>query len=171
MNSKILKSIDYMITKSDSKAGLFALEKVFKIGIPFNKPHHINFLKLSKNECQMRMKNKRINHNHLGGIHACAIATLGEFSAGILLCKNFQMIKYRVIMKDISVEYKKQARTDITSLSELSEMEIESILKQIALEDKATILLKTSVKDAQGDEVAIISTNWQMKDWSKTHLK
>lgn len=171
MKSSVLKSIDYMIARSNSKAGLFALEKVFRIGIPFNKPHGINFLKLSENESRMKMKNKRLNHNHLGGIHACAIATLGEFTAGILLCKNFQMTKYRVIMKDIYVEFKKQARSSIESESNLTEKEIESILKQIALEDKASIELKTIIKDINNEEVAVVTTNWQMKDWSKTQLK
>lgn len=170
MNIKILKTIDYLVGKSETKTGLFALQRIFKLGIPFNKPHGISFISLTNNSSCMKMENKRMNHNHLGGIHACAIATIGEFTAGILLSKNFQMSKYRVIMKTIHVDYHKQARTNILSKSEISTKEIHNLLKGISLNSKAEVDLKTEIYDANKLLVATVCTTWQLKDWDKTNL-
>ena len=171
MNIKILKTIDKLITKSESRVGLFSLQKLFMLGIPFNKPHSIKFLKLTQNESSLMMLNKRLNHNHLGGIHACAIATLGEFSAGLLLCKNFEMAKYRVIMKDIHVDFLKQARSNVTAKAQISEESLSTLKNKIKSEDQVTICLETNVYNEAEQKVALITTNWQLKDWSKTKMK
>jgi acyl-coenzyme A thioesterase PaaI-like protein len=171
MNKKILQTIDKIITKSESRVGLFSLQKLFILGIPFNKPHAIKFKELTHVKSSLSMANKRINHNHLGGIHACAIATVGEFTAGLLLCKNFEMAKYRVIMKDIHVEYYKQARSDINSVAEVSAEHISKMKETIIAEDKAFICLETHIYNNKCEEVALVKTNWQLKDWSKAKMK
>jgi acyl-coenzyme A thioesterase PaaI-like protein len=165
MNSKLLKAIDYLIKKSETKTGLIALEKIFKIGIPFNKPHGIFFKKLSPYESVMLMKNKRLNHNHLGGIHACAIATVGEFSAGLLLCKNFEMNLFRVIMKEINVTYSSQARKNIISKATIDATLVEDLKKRIVLDSQADVDLITEIEDFDGKEIAIVKTTWQLKAW------
>ena len=170
MNKNILKTIDKLITKSDSKVGLYTLQKLFILGIPFNKPHAIKFEELTHLKSSLSMGNKRINHNHLGGIHACAIATVGEFTAGLLLCKNFEMSKYRVIMKDIHVDYYKQARSDLETLAEVSIDHINKMKKSILTENKAFICLLTHIYNNKGEEIALVKTNWQLKDWSKTKM-
>jgi len=171
MNKKILQTIDKIITKSESRFGLFSLQKLFILGIPFNKPHAIKFKELTHVKSSLSMANKRINHNHLGGIHACAIATVGEFTAGLLLCKNFEMAKYRVIMKDIHVEYYKQARSDLNSVAEVSIDHISGMKEAIIKEDKASICLETHIYNDKDQEVALVTTNWQLKDWSKAKMK
>jgi acyl-coenzyme A thioesterase PaaI-like protein len=167
MNSKLLKAIDYLIKKSETKTGLIALEKIFKIGIPFNKPHGIFFKKLSHYESVMLMKNKRLNHNHLGGIHACAIATVGEFSAGLLLCKNFEMSSFRVIIKEINVTYSSQARKNILSKATIDATLVEDLKKRIVLNSQADVELETEIKDFDGKEIAVVKTLWQLKSWNE----
>jgi hypothetical protein len=167
MNKNLLKAIDFLIKRSESKSGLLAIEKVFRIGIPFNKPHGISFKKLTSYESLMLMKNKRINHNHLGGIHACAIATLGEFSAGILLCKNFEMSSFRVIMKEINVTYSSQGRKDILSSAEIDSVLVEDLKKRIVLDSQADVELISNITDITGKEIAIVKTTWQLKSWKE----
>src|SRR6185312_6493204 len=58
--------------------------------------------------------------NHLGGVHAGALFTLGEMCAGLLLLKNFNPLKFRLILQSASVEYSKQGRTAVEGASELS---------------------------------------------------
>jgi acyl-coenzyme A thioesterase PaaI-like protein len=171
MNIKILKTIDRIITKSESKIGLYSLQKLFILGIPFNKPHGIKFKELTHQKSSLSMVNKRLNHNHLGGIHACAIATVGEFTAGLLLCKNFEMAKYRVIMKDIHVDFYKQARSSVKSVAELTSGQVATMKEEIIEQDKTLICLKTFIYNDKDEEVALVTTNWQLKDWSKTMMK
>ncbi len=171
MNKKILKTLDTLLKKSDSKVGLYSLQKLFIFGIPFNKPHGIKFLKLSTTESSLFMANKRLNHNHLGGIHACAIATVGEFTAGLLLCKSFEMAKYRVIMKDIHVEFFKQARSGVTAKANVTDDLIQKMKEAIETQDKASICLKTVIYNSSEEKIAVVTTNWQLKDWSKAKMK
>lgn len=168
MANKMMKWIDKLVDKSEHPVGLFFLEKIFTIGIPFNIPHSISFKKLDKNQSRLRLKYTRLNRNHLKGIHACAICTVGEFAAGILLCKNFPMTKYRVIMKSLKADYAKQARSHIFAQADISEADIRSIKDQVEKSDQGTIEIKTVITDESNQQLAVITTLWQLKDWSKT---
>ncbi len=167
MNKTLLKSIDYLMKKSSTKSGLVAIEKVFTVGIPFNKPHGIKFLSLTSYESEMLMKKKRSNLNHLGGMHACAIATVGEFCAGLMLCKNFEMTAFRVIMKKIEVEYSSQARKSIIAKSRVDAVLVEDLKKRIVLDGQTEVDLKTYIEDIDGKKIAVVTTQWQLKKWDE----
>jgi len=168
MNKKVFKYLDMLFTKSENPKGLYALQKLFLIGIPFNKPHGITFQKITKNESRFKMAYKRLNQNHLKGIHACAQCTLGEYAAGILLSKNFPTAKYRVIMKELHAEYYKQARSEIYGSAKLTDDQILDLKSQIEAEDKAEIKLVTDILNPQDEKIAQVTTTWQLKDWDKT---
>ena len=170
MNQSLFKYLDILFTKSEIKTGLLALEKLFLIGIPFNKPHGIRFKKLTKFESTLLLANKRANHNHLGGIHACAIATLGEFSAGLLLCKNFATFRYRIIMQDLHVQFFKQGRSVLHSLAQISVEQLDNVSHQLADTAKASTQLTTDIYNDQNELVAKVTTKWQLKDWKQTQL-
>ena len=163
--------MDALFAKSEDPKALYALQKMFSLGIPFNKPHGLKFLKISRNESLFRLVNKRLNHNHLGGMHAIAQCLIGEFSAGILLSKNFSNLKYRLIMKDISAVYFKQAKSEIFGSSKLTDEQIDNLIEKIKKEDKADIQLKTTVTNTDGETVSEVTTTWQLKDWSKAKFK
>lgn len=163
--------MDSLFAKSENPKALYALQKMFAMGIPFNKPHGLKFLKISRNESRFRLANKRLNHNHLGGMHAIAQCLIGEFAAGILLSKNFPTLKYRLIMKDLSAVYFKQARSEIFGSSSISDEQIELIKETISKDDKAEITLKTIIKNPKGEEISEVSTTWQLKDWDKAKFK
>jgi acyl-coenzyme A thioesterase PaaI-like protein len=168
MNKSLFKYLDILFTKSENRTGLIALQKLFLIGIPFNKPHGIKFKKLTQFESVLELANKRANHNHLGGIHACAIATLGEFSAGLLLCKNFATFRYRIIMKDLHVEFYKQGRSVLSSAAQITTDQIDAILRQLQSDVKADIELQTNIFNGQNELIAKVTTKWQLKDWAQT---
>jgi len=68
--------IDKLI-KNPTKMNLMALDKVLALGIPFNAPHGFKFKELSDDAIRITLPNRKLNHNHLGGVHACAMATVG----------------------------------------------------------------------------------------------
>jgi acyl-coenzyme A thioesterase PaaI-like protein len=71
------------LLKSESKTSLMALNKVLTIGIPFNAPHGFKIKEISNDQVLIHLPNRKLNHNHLSGIHACAMATVGEYCAGM----------------------------------------------------------------------------------------
>lgn len=171
MKKQVFKIMDSLFTKSENPKALYALQKMFALGIPFNKPHGLNFLMLTRNESRFRLANKRLNHNHLGGMHAIAQCLIGEFSAGILLSKNFPTLQYRLIMKDLNAVYFKQARSEIYGSAIITDDQIEQLKETIICEDKADMTLKTTITNSSGEKVSEVTTTWQLKDWTKAKFK
>jgi acyl-coenzyme A thioesterase PaaI-like protein len=84
------KLIDKLMEKS-TKLNLMALDKVLTLGIPFNAPHGFTIKEISSDQVRVSLPNRKLNHNHIGGIHACAMATVGEYCAGCCLWRKLQI--------------------------------------------------------------------------------
>ncbi|MCS6975292.1 MAG: DUF4442 domain-containing protein, partial [Cyclobacteriaceae bacterium] len=78
--------------------------------IPFNRPHGFTIEKLGDNFLQIRLPYRRSNFNHIKGLHACALATLAEFTTGFMLVQKLDARKYRLIMKKLEMMYHFQGK-------------------------------------------------------------
>lgn len=167
MAKKTMKLIDRLMLSSDKKGILKLLEKVFAIGIPFNKPHKFKFLEISSHQVRMEVPFIRANKNHLGTMHACCQATAGEFAAGMTLLKHFAATKYRVVMKDLKIEFHKQAFTTIEAKSELSDSDVALLKEKLDESESGFIHLETNLYDINQQHIATVETHWQLKLWDK----
>ena len=59
--------------------------------IPFNKPHGFKVLAISDHEVTTLIPYKKKNFNHIRGLHATALATLSEFTTGLMLLNVFRI--------------------------------------------------------------------------------
>lgn len=150
---------------------IFALDKALKIGIPFNAPHGFKIKTLSKESIVITLPNRKLNHNHIGGIHACAIATVGEFCAGMSILALFGISKYRIIISELHVQYTYQGRTDLEGSCSPQQIDAEKVRAGLEAEGKYSQELKTIVRDKQGKEVAVVTTVWQLKSWDMVKTK
>ena len=151
---------------------LWVLNRALGWTIPFNRPHGFELLEIGENVIKTTASYKRINHNHVRGIHACAIATVAEFSAGFLLLTKLDPKRYRLIMSRIEVEYLYQAKERIISESSLApEILDEAIYKPLQEKDAVTISLRSDVTDFSGNKIAVASTRWQVKRWERVRTK
>jgi acyl-coenzyme A thioesterase PaaI-like protein len=159
------------ILANPSPFKLSILDKALKIIIPFNAPHGFKLKTLSADEVVISLSNKKLNHNHLGGIHACAIATLGEYCAGIALLKCLGINKYRLILAELNVKYTYQGRADLEGVCSIHQIDLDKIKIALNNSDKYLQELKTNIKDIHGKEVALVTSLWQLKDWEKVKTK
>jgi hypothetical protein len=151
---------------------LWVLNRVLRWTIPFNRPHGFELLEIGEHVIRTTAPYKRTNHNHVRGIHACAIATVAEFSAGFLLLTKLDPKRYRLIMSRIEVEYLYQAKERIFSESFLApEVMEKAVYKPLQEEDSITITLKSNVKDFSGNDIAVAFTSWQVKRWDQVRTK
>ncbi|MCK5368211.1 MAG: DUF4442 domain-containing protein, partial [Cyclobacteriaceae bacterium] len=102
------------ITKIVKKAqGSSIYLKILNIGlnrmVPFNKPHGFKVVEIGDYHLKTMVPYKKSNFNHIKGIHACALATLSEFTTGFLLLTSLDPKKYRLIMQNLSMDYHYQA--------------------------------------------------------------
>lgn len=151
--------------RSESPAALKAAEKLLVLGIPFNKSRGFKLLRLQSGSCAMKAPFKRSNKNHLGTMHACAIAALGEFPAGLLLIKNFSPVKHRVVMTKLEVEYHKHGSAELTGETVLPEAKKRQILAELDQKGQARVSMQTVVTRADGEKTADVTTQWQLKPW------
>lgn len=71
-----------------SKLYLKILNVMLARSIPFNKPHGFTIKEIYDDGFKISLPYKRKNLNHIKGIHACALATLAEYTSGLTLMLN-----------------------------------------------------------------------------------
>ena len=162
--------LEKLLQKND-KLSRLALDNLMRLGIPFNTPHGFSFKSITDTEVVISAPNFKLNHNHLGGMHACAIATLGEFCAGMTLVKHLGFSRYRFILSELSVKYHLQGRTALTGIAQITHERIQQIKLDLETQEKILVEHTTEIKNKHGEKVADVKTIWQIKDWKKVQLK
>ena len=166
----VYKIIDKLLA-NPSTLNLMALDKVLRIGIPFNAPHGFKIKNLGPDAVIISLPNRKLNHNHIGGVHACAMATVGEYCAGMALLSSFGISKYRLILSELNVKYTYQGRVDLEGICYPNQIDVEAVKNGLEKENKYLQPLKTIIRDLNGREVAEVTTVWQLKNWEHVKTK
>ena len=162
------------IVEKSKKSGIY--RKILNIGlnrlVPFNKPHGFKVVEIGDHHLKIKVPYKKGNFNHIKGIHACALATLSEFSTGFLLITRLDPKKYRLIMQSIHMDYHYQAKMDAYGTFFISEEWLEKLIYQ-PLESTNKIIVDCEVKihDKEGNHLSTGLVNWQIKSWKKVKTK
>ena len=80
--------------------------------IPFNKPHGFRVMEISDQEVTTLIPYKKNNFNHIKGLHATALATLSEFTTGLMLLNVLGTKDYRIILQISDIEYQYKGKMD-----------------------------------------------------------
>ena len=142
--------------------------------VPFNARHDYRVLQISSKEgpTKVRIPYQPNNKNHIGGIHACSLATGAELCAGLSLLARYSPKKYRLIMSHLQCKYGYQARTNCTaSVEALTTKQQASLEQELSEEGKALVSIVVDVTDEQGQQVCEALVTWQLKTWDTVTLK
>ncbi|WP_372365088.1 DUF4442 domain-containing protein [Candidatus Uabimicrobium sp. HlEnr_7] len=151
---------------------LWVLNKVMLSAIPFNKPHRFTITEVKNEEVKVTAKYRKKNLNHLRGIHACAIATIGEYCSGVLLISNLDPSEYRLIMARIEIDYHYQAKSSITAVASLSDEEKnKNIIEPLKSKDAIFTTMEVPIHDSENNLVATVNVKWQIKLWKSVRTK
>lgn len=154
-----------------SKIALWLLNYVMNQAVPFNKPHRFKVISVTPDCAQTFAPYHKKNFNHVRGIHACSIATVGELAAGLILMANFSPKEYRVIMSRIEIDYHYQAKKDIVATAKLNTADKEDILQALTKDNKTTQMVITKINDKDNTPIATVKTTWQIKKWGDVKTK
>lgn len=140
----------------------FALGRI----VPFNKAHHFRITQVLEQGVELRLPYRKSNCNHLGGLHACALATLAELTTGVSLLAFLGTSEYRLILARLEMDYHYQARQAVRALFELDpswlEEEIRAPLKAAS---KVTVPCTIELYDEGNHHIATGTVHWQLKSW------
>ncbi len=140
--------------------------------IPFNKPHHFKIVEVEDYRLKILIPYRKSNFNHIRGLHACALATISEFSTGFLLISKLDPKKYRLIMQRLEMDYHYQGKMDAHAEFKISEAWLhEKIYAPLQTNDAVVIKCEVKITDTQGNHLTTGQVYWQIKDWSKVRTK
>lgn len=140
--------------------------------IPFNKPHGFKVLEISDQRVKISIPYKRKNFNHIKGLHATALATLSEFTTGILLLNVLGTKKYRIILQRLDIEYHYQGKMDAVAIFGVADQWLdENIYLPLKHQDSVTVPCSVIIHDIQGNQLTTATVYWQLKPWNKVKTK
>ncbi len=150
--------------------------KILNIGlnqtIPFNKPHGIKVLEIGDHHIKTFIPYKKRNFNHIKGVHACALATLSEFTTGFMLISRIDSKKYRIIMKALYMDYHYQAKKNVFSTFNLTDEWLEQNV-YTPLQTQDAVLVKCTIETLDEDDnlLSVGNIHWHIKPWEKVRTK
>jgi len=101
------------------------------------------------------IKNRRKIRNHVGGVHAAAIALLAETTSGIVVGRNVPDSALPLI-KTMNLNYVKRNYGDFRAEARLSAEQIEKIRTQ----SKGTTVVPVTLTDGKGNESVTCEMVW-----------
>ena len=135
-------------------AGKAAFSKVLGMLIPYTGTAKPELVELEPGRSVVRLRDRRRVRNHLGSIHAIAIANVGEFAGGIAVTAALGP-NQRAILRRLEVRYDKKARgtLEIHGAADASAV-------RAATTENTTIPARSKLVDASGNVVAELVTEW-----------
>lgn len=110
---------------------------------------------LTEGRAILLMKNRRRVQNHLGTLHATAMALLAESATGVVFGMNIPD-SCVPLLKGLQISYHKRARGDMRAEATLSPEQRE----RIRSEARGDLLVPVRVTDETGEEPIQVQMNW-----------
>jgi acyl-coenzyme A thioesterase PaaI-like protein len=120
--------------------------------VPYSGALGARIVTLEPGVARLRLRDRRAIRNHLGSIHAVALANLGELASGLAMTSALPG-NVRSIVVSLSVEYLKKARGVLEAESRVSVPTVSSPLDHE---------VRAVIRDASGAEVAIVTVRWRL---------
>ena len=130
--------------------GKFLYRRALAQAVPYSATIRPDVRELRPGFAKIGMKDRRSVHNHLGSIHAVALANLAELTSGLALNCGLPE-NARGILKAFSIDYLKKARGPLTATSETP-------LPSSNLKQELTVIVET--RDSSGAVVTRAQALW-----------
>ncbi|MEZ5003656.1 MAG: DUF4442 domain-containing protein [Chitinophagales bacterium] len=147
----LLDKLDFLPEGMKTKAASFAFGKV----VPFISTAGCEFEKITNEEVIVSIQNKRKARNHIGQIHAAAMALIAETASGFVLAMNMPDDKLNLI-KSMKVNYLKRTKGKMTAVARISPEQV----NKLRSEPKGDVMIEVQVTDETGEEPISCEMNW-----------
>ena len=144
-----------------------ALDRLMRVALPFNRPHRIRVDAVSEEMVSVVLPDRKSNRNHLGGMHACAIATALEFSSGASILLAVGMQNYRIIMARLEIDYMAKPKGNCVAKANRNTPDVLGLTGVLEAEGVARIVQRSSLYDASGEHCAEAAVHWHLKAWER----
>jgi uncharacterized protein (TIGR00369 family) len=115
----------------------------------------LDILELTNDRCVVQVENRRRVRNHIGSVHAAAIALIAETATGFVVGMNVPDDRTPVI-KSMKVEYKKRSKGGLRAEASLTAAQLEAIRST----EKGEVTVAVRVTDEAGLEPVLCEMIW-----------
>lgn len=123
--------------------------------VPYVGTSGLVYEELTPGRVVVSIKNKRHIRNHIGNVHAAAMALIAETATGFVVAMNLPDDALPLI-KSFTVDFKKRTKGDMTAVATLSE-EQQAFIRGTP---KGELLVPVTVTDATGTEPIQCTMLW-----------
>lgn len=124
-----------------------ALSLVLGRVVPFTGTAGLRFERLTPEQVVVSIKDRRPVRNHIGGLHAAAMALLAETATGFCVGLNVPDDRLPLI-KTLKVDYLRRAQGDMRAVATLRPEQVEAIRTL----EKGEVTVPVTITDASGAE-------------------
>ena len=111
--------------------------------------------KLTPTECIVVIRNKKKVQNHIGSVHAAAMALMAESATGLMTGLSVPDSRILVI-RTLELEYKRRATGDMKAVASFSDEQVAYIQDT----EKGEIQVPIKITDSTGEETATARMIW-----------
>ena len=131
------------------------ITSIFGFAVRFAGTGGVRFERLDEIRAVLHMRNRRKVRNHIGGIHAAAMALLAESATGAVFGLNLPAGKLP-LLKTMHVDYLRRANGDLRAEATL-EIEQRLLMQN---EERGEVTVAVKVTDANGEEPIACRMTW-----------
>ncbi len=122
------------------------LSKTFGRVVPMVGSAKIRYVELGPDKVVVTIANHKAMQNHIGQVHACAMALLAETATGFVMAMNVPDTAI-VLIKSLKVDFKRPTRGAMTAVATLTS-EQQALMQN---SDKGETLVQVTVTDESGE--------------------
>lgn len=136
----------------DKPGGAWLFGRIIGYAIPYTGSVHPIVREVRKGYARVELEDRRRVRNHLQSVHAIALANVGEFTGGLAMTATAPP-NVRSILLRLEVDFLKKGRGKLTA---------ECYCDVPAVTEPVDHVVRTTVRDAAGDEVARVAATWRL---------
>lgn len=131
--------------------GKWLFKQIIAKNVPYTGSIKADVQKLQAGHCEVLLKFRKSNTNHLNSVHALALSNLGELTGGLAIMSGLPP-NIRGIVTNINTEYLKKARGDLLATASV---EIPTVTAA-----KTTQNIQANIYDQDNDLVTTVTIKW-----------
>jgi len=109
-------------------------------------------LALAPGHAKVALRDRRAVRNHLGSVHAVALANLGELASGLAMTASLPA-GVRGIVRSITIEFTKKARGTLVAESRVTLPEVTG---------DTDFEVRAEIRDERAEVVATVRVQWRL---------
>lgn len=140
------------------------LSKAFGRVVPMVGTAKLRYVEITPSRVEVKVENNKNIQNHIGQVHACAMALVAETATGFVTGMNIPD-SCIVLIKHMNIQFKRPSKGGLTAVATLTDEQ----RKMMQESEKGETLVHVIVKDESGQEPIQCEMLWA---WvAKSHLK